>query len=55
MQNEAICKGLQSPVYYFDIEKHKFGYDPLGPKIKGLPFSRFKEIKSIRWKSKDSW
>lgn len=53
MQNEAICKGLESPVYHFDIEKHKFGYDPLGKKILGVPFSKIKGNREQKRQSKD--
>lgn len=35
------------------MEKHKFGYDPLGKKILGVPFSKIKGNWEQKWKSKD--
>jgi len=48
MHNEAICKGLENPKFYYDVDKHKFGADPLGPKTKGIPFSWIK----IGWETR---
>jgi hypothetical protein len=42
MHSEAIQKGLDNPTFLYDNEKHSFGKDPLGPKIKGLTFGRIK-------------
>lgn len=53
MHNEAICKGQENPKFYYDIEKHKFGADPLGPKTKGIAFSRIKIGRETRRQSKD--